>query len=140
MKKYLVKLMRRLLHSVIHQVMWYYWVFIVNPFSLLWSFFSRKLSVLWSPCLLLISESFSLDTTSKPIWGFFLRITSPSWIVLSISLDELNSIDDCWRAYDEFFWKNFYFIVVKEFWYGKNITSFFGEFIRILFFEYYCEW
>ena len=33
----------RLLHSTIHQVRWYFWVFIVNPFSLLWSsFFSEE--------------------------------------------------------------------------------------------------
>ena len=80
--------------SMIHQVMWYLWVFIVNPFSLLCSiFFSRKLCFLWSPCLLLIAESISLDTSGKPTVGFFLKITSPSWIILSISLDELNSID-----------------------------------------------
>ena len=34
-----------MLHSTIHQVIRYFWVFTVNPFSLLWSifFFSRKL-------------------------------------------------------------------------------------------------
>ena len=42
MKKYFLKLMSRLLHSTIHQVMWYFWVFIVNLFSLLWSFFSQE--------------------------------------------------------------------------------------------------
>ena len=82
-----------ILHSTIHQVMWYFWTFIVNPFSLLWSiFFSRKLCFLWSPCLLLIAELISLDTSGKPTVGFFLKITSLSWI-LSISLDELNLID-----------------------------------------------
>ena len=45
MKKYCVKLMSRLLHSTIHQVMWYFWVFIVNPFSLLWRIFFLKKSV-----------------------------------------------------------------------------------------------
>ena len=30
-----VKLMSQLLHSTIHQVVWYFWVFIVNPFYLL---------------------------------------------------------------------------------------------------------
>ena len=79
----------------IHQVMRYFWVFIVNPFSLVWSFFfSRKLRFLWSPCLLLIAESISLDASDKPsdkpkVW-FFLNITSPFWITLSRSLDELN--------------------------------------------------
>ena len=45
LKKYFVKLMSRLLHSTIHQVMWYFWVFIVNPFSLLWSIFFLKKTV-----------------------------------------------------------------------------------------------
>ena len=31
---------------------------------------------------------------------------------------------DCWRDDDEFSWNNFYFIVVKEFLYGKNIRGF----------------
>ena len=56
-------------------------------------FFLRKLCFLWSPCLLLIAELISLDTSGKPTVGFFLKITSPSWIILSISLDEPNSID-----------------------------------------------
>ena len=56
-------------------------------------FFSRKLCSLWSPCLLFIAESISLDNTGKPTVQFFLKITSPSWIILSISLDEPNSID-----------------------------------------------
>ena len=31
---------------------------------------------------------------------------------------------DCWRDHDEFYWNNFYFNVVKEFLYGKNIKGF----------------
>ena len=92
-KKYFVKLTIRLFLSTIHQVMWYFWVFIVNPLSFLCSFFFSKLCFLWSPCLLLITELISLDTSAKPTVGFFLNITSPSWIKLSVSLDELNSID-----------------------------------------------
>ena len=57
------------------------------------NFFPRKLCFLWSPCLLIIAESISLDTSGKPTVGFFLKITSPRWITLSISLDELYSID-----------------------------------------------
>ena len=73
----------RLLHSTIHQVMWYFWVFIVNPFFLLCSiFFSRKLYFLWSPCLLLIANLFNLDTSCKTTVEFFLKITSPSWIII----------------------------------------------------------
>ena len=66
MKKYFVKLMSRLLHSTIHQVMCHFWVFIVKSFS-------------WK------SVGFTV--------GFFLKITSLSWLILSISLDELNSIN-----------------------------------------------
>ena len=119
-KNLFVKLMSRLLHSTIHQVMWYFWVFIVNQFSLLWSiFFSRKLCFLWSLCLLFIAESISLDASGKPTVGFFLKITSPSWIILSISLDELNSINWLLKSWLWIFLK-FHFIVVKEFWCGKK--------------------
>ena len=45
MKKYFVKLMSRFLYSAIHQVMWYFWLFMVNPFSLLQRFFFLKKSV-----------------------------------------------------------------------------------------------
>ena len=82
-------------------------------------FLSRKLCFLRSPCLLLIAESISLDTSGKPTVGFFLKITSPSWIILSISLDELNSINWLLKSWWWIFLK-FYFIVVKEFWYGKK--------------------
>ena len=42
MKKYFVKFTSRLLHGTIHQMMWYFWVFIVNPFSFLCSIFFLK--------------------------------------------------------------------------------------------------
>ena len=94
LKKYFVKLMSRLLYSTIYQVMWYFWVSIVNPFSLLWSiFFSRKLCFLWFSRLLIIATSVSLDTSGKSTAVFFLKITCPSWVILSISLHELNSVD-----------------------------------------------
>ena len=89
-----VKIMSRLLYDTMHQVMWYFWVFIVNPFSLLWRcFFSWKLCFLWSFCLLLIAESISLETSDKSTVKFFLKITSTSWIIFSISRHELNSFD-----------------------------------------------
>ena len=53
-------------------------------------FFSGKLCLLWFPCLLLIAESISIDTSCKPTVGLFLKTTSPCWIILSIALDELN--------------------------------------------------
>ena len=91
-EKYFVNLVSGLLHSTIHQVMWYFWVLIMNPSSLWWSiFFSRKLCFPWSPYLLLIAESISLDTSGKPTMGFLLKITSPFWIILSIWLAKLSS-------------------------------------------------
>ena len=140
MKKYFVKLMSRLLHSTIHQVMWYFWVFTENTFSLLCSvFFSRKLCFLWSPCLLLIAESVSLDTSGKPTVGFFLKITSPSWIILSISLDELNSVDWLLKSWWWIFLKWFLFHCCKRILIWQKTWRKYGEFIWILFFEYYCE-
>ena len=130
MKKNFVKLMSRLRHSTIHQVMWYFWVFIVNTFSLLWSFFcfcfSRKLYFRWSHCLLLIAESISFDTSGKPTVGIFLKITFPSWIILSISLNELNSID--WLIVEEmmmnFLEIIFILLLWKNFYMAKNIRDF----------------
>ena len=46
-----------------------------------------------STCHLLIAESVSWDNSGKPIVGFFLNISSSSWIILPISLNELNSGD-----------------------------------------------
>ena len=104
----------------IAQSNWYFWVFVVNTISFFCSiFFSRKFCFLWFPCLLLIAESIILDTSGKPTVEFFLKITSPSWIILSISLDELNSINWLLKSWWWIFLK-FYFIVVKEFWYGKK--------------------
>ena len=44
-KKYFMKLTGRLLHSTIHQMMRCFWVFIMNPFFLLWSIFFLKKTV-----------------------------------------------------------------------------------------------
>ena len=92
MKKEFVKFLSQLLHSSIHQVMRYFCVFIVSPFFLLWTiFFLKKTDFFWS--LVYHSDSIILDTSDKPTVGFFLKITSPSKIILSVSLDELNSIN-----------------------------------------------
>ena len=100
-------------------------------------FLSRKLCFLWSPCLLLIAESISLDTSGKPTVEFFLKITSPSWIILSISLDELNLI---WLIVEELMMNfldsrnNFYFMFIKEFWYDKKILELFWRiYLNIIF-------
>ena len=41
----------------------------------------------------LVAESINLDTSGKSTEGCIVKITSHSRIILSISLDELNSID-----------------------------------------------
>ena len=76
-------------------------------------FFSRKLCFLWSPCLMLIAELISLDTPGKPTVKFFLKITTPSWILLPISLEELNSIDWLLKSWWWLFLKYIFFIVAK---------------------------
>ena len=91
-KKHFVKLMSRLLQSTIHRVMWHFWVFIVNPFFLLWSIFFLKNTV-FPLVTLTLAESINLGTSGKPTMGIFLKIASPSWIIFSVSLDELNLID-----------------------------------------------
>ena len=66
----------------------------IFPFMQFFFFFlPRRLGFLQCPCLLLIAESVSLDTSDKPNLGVFLTISSSSWIILSVSLDELNSSD-----------------------------------------------
>ena len=62
-------------------------------------FFLLKTVFPWAPCLLLIAESISLDTSSKPTVRIFLKTSSSSWIIFSISLDELNSSDWLWKRW-----------------------------------------
>ena len=62
-------------------------------------FLSRKLYFLWSPSLLFIAESIRLDSSGKPTVGVLLKIISLSWIILSISVDELNSIDWLFKSW-----------------------------------------
>ena len=125
MKKYFVKLTSRLRQRSIHQVMWYFWVFIMNLFFLLWSILiSQENCVYFDVLVSLNTELISLDTSCKPKVGFFLKITSkilPSWIILSISFDELNSIN--WLLKGWIFLK-FYFIAVKIFDVANNIRGF----------------
>ena len=140
---FFVKLMSWLLHSAIHQLMWYFGAFIVNPFSLLWSiFFSRKLYFLWSPCLLFIAESISVHTSDKPTVGFLLKITFPSWIILSISFDEPDSVDWLLRSCWGIFLKQFLFCCSREdlFEYYSSNTIVDVNFISDLKFEYYFEY
>ena len=64
----------------------------IFPFMQYFFFFPEK-CVSLSPCLLVITESISLDTSGKPTGGFFLKISSSSWIIFSVSLNELSSSD-----------------------------------------------
>ena len=118
-------------------ILWNWWVDCFIAWSIKWCdilgahsesifpfmqyyFLSKKLCFLRSPCLLLIAESISLNTSGKPTVGFFLKISSSPRIILSISINELNSSDWLLKRYNEFSWDNFYFIVVKEFLYDKK--------------------
>ena len=65
----------------------------IFPFMQFFFFLSRKRCFLRSTCPLLIAESISLYTSGKPTVGFFLKIASSTWIMLSVSRDEFNSSD-----------------------------------------------
>ena len=67
-------------------------------------------------------------TSGKPTEEIFLKITSPSWKYCQCHLMNLIQLIDCWRTDDEFSWNNFYFNVVKEFWYGKNTLKYCCEY------------
>ena len=72
-KKYFVKLTSRLLYSTIRQMMWYFWVFIVNPFYLLCSFFSQEnfhsLVCVLSPLSIYNKSKFFIFATFYLIYG-----------------------------------------------------------------------
>ena len=130
MKKYFVKLTSRLLYSTIHQAIRYFWVFIVNSFSFYAVLFSQENCSSFG--LLLIADLISLDTSGKPTVDFFLKIISPSWIILSISLDEHNSID-CSRADDEFYWNNFFYCCKRILIWQKILNDFWRLYLNIIF-------
>ena len=96
-------------------------------------FFSRKLFLLDSLSLA-YRESVSLDTFGKPTVGVFLKITSPSWIILSISLDELiNSIDWLLRADDELLEIIFLLLLWKNLIWQKILEVFWKICLNIIF-------
>ena len=135
MKKYFVKLSSQLSHSTIHQVMRYFWVFTVNPFSLFFFFFfSRKLCFFCSPCLLLIAKLISLETSGKPAVGFFLKITSPTWRIFPISPDELNSIDWLLKSWRWIFLKLFLFYYCERILIWQKVLEIFWRiYLNIIF-------
>ena len=109
-------------------ILWNWWVdyFILRPmewcddgcsewiyFPFYEVFFSQE-NFLWSPCLLLITESISLDNFGKPTVAFFLNITFPSWIILSISIDELNFNRLQLKSWWWIFLKIFFFYCCKR--------------------------
>ena len=73
------------------------------------------------------------------MWRFSWKLLLPLEEYCQSHLMNLFQLIDCWRGTDEFSWNNFYFIVIKEFWYDKKYSWFLGAFIRILLFEHYCE-
>ena len=92
-KEIFCKLMSRLLRSTIDQMMWYFWVFLVNPFSLFMEYFLKKTVFLLVSLSLAYRWVNQLRYFGTPTVRFFLKMSSPCWRIFSISLDELNSID-----------------------------------------------
>ena len=126
-----------LLYSRIYQVMWYFWVFIVNPFPVLWSLFfpPQKNCVSFGLLVSCLSLSQSAKMKyGKPTVGVFLKITSLSWMILSVSLDELNSIDWLLKSWWWIFLKYFLFHCCKRIliW-QKNISGFLESLLNIIF-------
>ena len=122
MKKFLVKLVNRLLHNMIHQLVRYFWVFANSEsiFYFMEPFFTRRPWFLCSPCLLLITESISLDTFDK---------TGITWICLTIweeiddtsSFTALTTTSGC-KIFHKMFFNNSINITFK--W---SINNFFVE-------------
>ena len=106
MKKYFVKLTSRLLHSTFHQVMWYLWVFIVNPFSLLCSFFSEEyfLSLVCFLSPLPINNKSTFLSSQHFIWYidwifYFTFITKNANAKRILSLNFVNVSSSYWKLY-----------------------------------------
>ena len=97
----------------------------IFPFLQYFFFLSRKLCFLRSPCLLLITESVSLDTSGKLNVEFFLKIFSSSWIILSISLNELNSSEWLLKRWWWIFLKQFLFYCRKRIFIWQKILEVF---------------
>ena len=72
---------------------------------------------------LLIAELISLDTSDKPSVEFFLEIASPSWIILSLSFDDLNSIDWLLKSRWWILLKQFLFCCCKRILIWQNISN-----------------
>ena len=141
MKKYFVKLTSRLLHSKIHQVMWYFWVFIVNPLSLLCSIFFLKKTLL---PLVASPPAYRWVNQPRYFWqtyyGVFLENYS-SFLNNIVNLTWwLNSIDWLLKRWWWIFFKEylFYFIL---FIINKSLSIIVNvNFFNDLKFEYYCEY
>ena len=82
-EKNIVKLVNRLLHNTTHQLVTYSWVFVNSEsiFYFMESFFPRK-RLLWSPCLLLITESISLDASDKTTSEIFVQQSEKRLMIL----------------------------------------------------------
>ena len=128
-KKFFVKLMGRLLHSTIYQMMWYFWVFIVNQFSFSWSiFFSKKLCFLWStPANIRLGEDVLKaswrrleDIIARRLanssWRRLEDVLKTSWRRLAGRLENVlgrRIANTSWRRLEDIF---------KTFWKTKSVT------------------
>ena len=68
-----------------------------------------------------------LRYSGKPNVGFFLKISSSSWIILSISLNELNSNDWLLKRWWQIFLKSFLFYCCKRTFIWQKILEVFGR-------------
>ena len=103
-------------------------------------FFSRKSCFLWSPCLLVIAESISLDTSGKPTGRFFLKLSSSSWIIFSVSLNELSSSDWLLKRWWWIFLKQSIFYCRKRIFIWQKILEVFWRIWLTVFLILLCMW
>ena len=134
MKKYFVKLTSRLLHSTIHHVMWYFWVFIVNPFSLLCSIFFLKKVVF---PFVSLSLAYRWVSQARYFWQSYrgVFVENPFFLLSNIvNLDKLNSIDwlliSVWLIFLK--WFLFYCWKIILIW-QKILEAFWRIYLNIIF-------
>ena len=108
----------------------------MKPFSVLWSpFFTRKRCFFCSPCLLLSTESISLDTFDKITPGIkFVRKFKKRLVILhhSLHLSEFVKTISEFITCDKMFFNNSFYITFK--WCNNNFfleTIFLFLFLRI---------
>ena len=127
MKKFIVKLVNRLLHNRIHQLLRYFWV-LVNSESIFYSFFSQENCFPWSRCLLPITESINLDTSDKLLLQEQLEFVRQFENRLMILHHLLTTTSAC-KIFHEIFFNNNTNSTIK-----RCINNFFLETVLLFFF------